>query len=80
MWHCTYASHLNRRKLRESRYKPPLDYFPGIASLITLLFLSSVPAYAEWAAVEKDYLLPGLQTVCLDPDSIRREGNLVTIG
>jgi hypothetical protein len=44
-----------------------------------LLFLSSVPAYAEWAAVEKDYLLPGLQTVYLDPDSIRREGNLVTM-
>jgi hypothetical protein len=48
-------------------------------SLITSLLLSSVPAYAEWVAVEKDYLLPGLQTVYLDPDSIRREGNLVTM-
>ena len=74
MWPCTYASHLNRRKLRESCHKPPLADFTGIASLITLLFLSGVPAYAGWAAVEKDYLLQGLQTVYLDPDSIRREG------
>jgi hypothetical protein len=43
------------------------------------LFLSTVPAYAEWVAVEKDYLLPGLQTVYIDPDTIRREGNLVAL-
>jgi len=79
MWHWAYASHLSRRKLAERCHKPPRAYFPGIASLITLLFLSTVPAYAEWAAVEKDYLLPGLQTVYVDPDSIRREGNLVTM-
>lgn len=29
--------------------------------------------------VEKDYLSPGLQTVYVDPDSIRREGDLVTM-
>jgi hypothetical protein len=57
----------------------PLAYCSGFWSLITLLVLGSVPAYAEWVAVEKDYLLPGLQTVYVDPDSIRREGNLVTI-
>ena len=56
-----------------------LAYFSGFWSLVTFLFLSSVPAYAEWVAVEKDYLLPGLQTVYVDPDSIRREGNLVTM-
>ena len=38
----------------------PLAYFSVFWSLITLLFLGSVPAYAEWVAVEKDYLLPGL--------------------
>jgi len=47
--------------------------------LITVLFLSTVPSHAEWVAVEKDYLLPGLQTVYVDPDAIRREGNLVTL-
>ena len=47
--------------------------------LATLLFLGSAPAYAEWMVVEKDYLVPGLQTVYVDPDSIRREGDLVTI-
>ena len=56
-----------------------LAYLSGFWSLITLLFLSSAPAYAEWVAVEKDYLLPGLQTVYVEPDTIRRDGNLVTI-
>ena len=36
--------------------------------------LSSIPAYAEWVAVEKDYLLPGLETVYVDPESIRSSG------
>ena len=52
----------------------PLAYFSGSWLLITLLFLSSIPAYVEWVAVEKDYLQPGLQTVYVDPDTIRREG------
>jgi hypothetical protein len=51
----------------------------GFWSLITLLLLNNVPAYAEWVAVEKDYLAPGRQTVYIDPDSIRREENLVMI-
>ena len=57
----------------------PLAYLSGFWSLITLLFLSSAPAYAEWVAVEKDYLLPGLQTVYVNPDTIRQEENLVTM-
>ena len=57
----------------------PLAYFLGFWLLITLLVLSSGPVYAEWVAVEKNYLLPGLQTVYVDPDTIRREGNLVTM-
>ena len=44
----------------------PLACVLGFWSLITLLFLSSGPAYAGWVAVEKDYLLPGLQTVYVD--------------
>ena len=47
--------------------------------LIALLVLSSVPVYAEWMAVEKDYLSPGLQTVYVDPDTLRRDGHLVTL-
>lgn len=47
--------------------------------LISLLVLSPVPAYAEWVAVERDYLSPGLQTVYVDSDTMRREGNLVTV-
>jgi hypothetical protein len=79
MWYFMYASHVNRRKLMKSCHKLPLAYFSGFWLLATLLFLSSVPAYAEWQAVEKDYLLPGLQTVYVDPESILREGNLVTM-
>ena len=57
----------------------PLACVLSFLTLITFLVLSTVPAYAGWVAVEKDYLLPGLQTVYLDPDTIRREGNLVTM-
>ena len=79
MWYFADASHMNRRKLKENCHKQPLAYFSGFWSLSALLFLGTVPAYAEWVAVEKDYLSPGLQTVYIDPDSIRREGNMVTM-
>jgi hypothetical protein len=59
--------------------KLPLTSLLGFGTLITLLLLSSVPAYAEWVAIEKQYQSPGLQTVYFDPDTIRREGHLVTI-
>lgn len=74
-----YASHMSRRKLQENCNKQPLAYFSCFWLLVMLLFLSTVSAYAEWVVVEKDYLLPGLQTVYLDPESIRREGDLVTM-
>ena len=61
------------------RFTQPLAHVSGPWLLITLLLLSTVPAYAEWIAVERDYLSPGLQTVYIDPDSIRREGNVVTM-
>ena len=70
-WSATYHAGLS--------LKLPLAYGSGFWLLITLLVLSSEPAYAEWVAVENDYLLPGLQTVYVDPDTIRREGNLVTM-
>jgi hypothetical protein len=54
-------------------------YLSSFWSLITLLLLSNAPASAEWVAVEKEYLSPGLQTVYIDPDTMRREGNLVTM-
>ena len=79
MWHCTYASHMNRRKVKRNRHKQRLAYFSGLWGLITLLFLSTTPVNAEWVAVERDYLVPGLQTVYVDSDSIRREGSLVTM-
>ncbi|MBI3355211.1 MAG: hypothetical protein HY038_00270 [Nitrospirae bacterium] len=59
--------------------KFPLAYSLGFWLLITLLVLSRGPVYAEWVALEKQYQSPGLQTVYFDPDTIRREGHLVTI-
>ena len=59
--------------------KRPLAYFLGFGSLITLLALSVGPVYAEWVAVENNDLVPGLQTVYVDRDTIRQEGNLVTL-
>ena len=41
--------------------------------LITLLLLSSSPAYAEWVVVDKN----DDGTTYIDPDTIRRKGNLV---
>ena len=73
------AIRMSRCSLRGNCRSQPVVYFSGLCSLIIFLCLSSIPAYAEWVAVEKDYLLPGLQTVYVDPDSIRREGSLVTI-
>ena len=59
--------------------KLPLAYFLGFWLLITPLFLSTVPAYAEWVAIDKKYQSPGLQTVYIDSATIRREGHLVTL-
>jgi hypothetical protein len=75
----SYATQMSRRTLQEHCHKQPLAYFVGFCPLVTLLLLSTVPAYAEWVAIEKDYLVPGRETVYVDPDSISREGNLVTI-
>jgi hypothetical protein len=73
------VTQMSRCALRGNCRTQPVAYFSSLCSLIMFLFLSSIPAYAEWVAVEKEYLLPGLQTVYVDPDSILREGNLVAI-
>ena len=51
----------------------------GFWLLITLLVLSSGSVHAEWVAVEKNNELAGIMTVYVDPDTIRRKGNLVTM-
>jgi hypothetical protein len=43
--------------------------------LITLLVLSSAPAYAEWEVISSSKDLGG-HTAYVDPDTIRRKGNL----
>ena len=57
----------------------PLGYLFGFWSILAQLALSSAPVYAEWVAVEKPYLSPGFRTLYVDPSSIHRQGNLVTL-
>jgi hypothetical protein len=47
--------------------------------LITLLVLSSGPTCAEWIAVEKNNQSAGTMTVYVDPETIHRNGNLVSM-
>jgi len=47
--------------------------------LIFLLVLSPTLVFADWVVVQRDYFSPGLQTVYMDPTSLQRDGNLVTI-
>jgi len=78
--HFASASHMDRRELTENWLQLSRAHVCGFfGPLIILLALNSGSVYAEWVAVEKDYLSPGLQTVYIDRDSIRREGNLVTL-
>jgi len=56
----------------------PLAYVFGFGALVTLLVLSSVPAHAEWVAIGYSESLGGY-TVFVDPDTIRRNGDLVKV-
>ena len=57
----------------------PWACISGFWFLITLLALTSGSLYAEWVPIEEAYQSPGLQTVYIDPATIHREGNLVTL-
>ena len=46
---------------------------------MAILVLIGEPVYAGWVVVENDYLDPGRQTVYLDPDTVIREENLMTV-
>src|SRR6185436_3751790 len=54
----------------------PLTYFLGFWTLIVLLVLSSEPAYAVWVLVDKG---EDGTTVYLNPDTIRRKVEMVTM-
>jgi hypothetical protein len=47
--------------------------------LLTLCALSGKPAAGEWMPLEERYQEPGLHTVYVEPDTLRREGDLVTV-
>jgi hypothetical protein len=56
-------------------HRLPLTYFLAFSSLMSMLLLGSGLAYAEWVRLtEADGM-----TVHFDPDTIRRNGNLVKI-
>ena len=57
--------------IRPSR-RFPLTYFSGFMALIALLVLSSGPAYSEWVPYGTTN-----EGIYVDPDTIRRKGDLV---
>jgi hypothetical protein len=61
--------------IRPSR-RLSLAYCLGFWLLITLLVLSSGPAYAEWVEIDSSDSNGGY-TAHVDPDTIRRKGDLV---
>ena len=62
--------------IRPYRRLPPA-YFSGFWLLIMLLVLSSAPAYAEWVVVS--IIDETGATVYVDPDTIHRKGDRVTM-
>ena len=52
---------------------------PGFWLAVVMLALVHRPVEAGWVAIDRQYQSPGLQTVYVDPDSVRREGNVVTL-
>ena len=53
-------------------------YRPATWLLVELLVLVHGSVQAGWVTIDQLYQSPGLQTVYIDPNSIRREGRLVT--
>ena len=47
--------------------------------LCIIIFLRAESVHAEWVAIEKDYLDPGLRTIYIDPDTMSKEGARVTV-
>jgi len=65
------------RSLDESEYTYPVVEIKHLIDWNAVM--SRGPADTKWVAVEKDYLSPQIQTVYIDPDTVSREGNLVTV-
>ncbi|HEY4643865.1 MAG TPA: surface-adhesin E family protein, partial [Bacteroidota bacterium] len=65
------------RPLDESEYTYPVVEIKHLIDWNAVM--SRGPADTKWVAVEKDYLSPQIQTVYIDPDTVSREGNLVTV-
>lgn len=70
---------MSRRTVKKDYPKLPPACRLSFRFLITLLVLSSGSVNAEWVAVERRYLVPGLQTLYIEPETIRKEGSLVTL-
>ena len=56
----------------------PLAYVVAFGALITLLVLNTGPVDAEWAVIGSSESLGGY-TVYVDPDTVRRKGDLVQV-
>jgi hypothetical protein len=72
-----------QRNVRYSHYpfiKPiATGLIPCLLLSCLLLAFGDHQAFAEWVTVEKPYPVRELQTLYIDPATIRREGNLVDV-
>lgn len=58
--------------------RPPARY-AGFWLLVSLMILGTGPGHAEWVEVQSQHQVPELHTIYVDPETISREGNLVTV-
>jgi hypothetical protein len=56
-----------------------MAYALSLVGVGILLTLHGEVAHAEWIPIDKPYQLHSLRTVYIDPETIHREGNLVTL-
>lgn len=72
---------LNGRQLALQEVKNRLYLWISRASgfLIMALTLTQTPVHAGWVMLDAPYQSPGLRAVYIDPDTIHREGNIVTV-
>ena len=56
-----------------------LMYRWSVWLLVSVFALSATPLHAGWVAINQQYQSPGLRTIYIDSDSVRRDGYLVTL-
>lgn len=76
--HGSSTKHSERAKIRLSIKLVTVSFLTPLLPCVLLVFSDS-PASADWVSVEKPYPVRELQTLYIDPSTIRREGDFVEV-